>query len=132
MASPVSDVVVKWSGKEYKITGLLETHSVINLKEMVQKETGVLPERQKLLGLKFKGIIFDGSVSKKIGPHVQGSHHHLNNFPTWAFLSLAQSKLRLCPANHMAGYFSNVACDWSSCEHSLSLLQARDRKQTQE
>ena len=31
----------------------------------------------------------------------------------WAhFLSLPQSKLRLCAANHRAGYFSNLACDW--------------------
>ena len=34
---------------------------------------------------------------------------------TWArFLSLARSKLRLCSANHRAGYFSNLACDWLS------------------
>ena len=33
----------------------------------------------------------------------------------WAhFLSFAQSKLRLCSANHRAGYFSNLACDWLS------------------
>ena len=33
----------------------------------------------------------------------------------WAcFLSLAQRKLRLCLANHRAGYFSNLACDWLS------------------
>ena len=30
------------------------------------------------------------------------------------FLSLAWSKLRLCSANHRAGYFSNLACDWLS------------------
>ena len=28
------------------------------------------------------------------------------------FLSLAQSKRRLCSANHWAGYFSNLVCDW--------------------
>ena len=27
---------------------------------------------------------------------------------------LTQSKLRLCLANHRAGYFSNLACDWLS------------------
>ena len=33
----------------------------------------------------------------------------------WArFLSIAWSKLRLCSANHRAGYFSNLACDWLS------------------
>ena len=30
------------------------------------------------------------------------------------FLSLVRSKLRLCSANHGAGYFSNLACDWLS------------------
>ena len=30
------------------------------------------------------------------------------------FLSLPQSKLRLCSANHRAGYFSNLAGDWLS------------------
>ena len=34
---------------------------------------------------------------------------------TWAGVrSLAWSKLRLCSANHRAGYFSNLACDWLS------------------
>ena len=34
---------------------------------------------------------------------------------TWArFLSLARNKLRLSSANHWAGYFSNLACDWQS------------------
>ena len=30
------------------------------------------------------------------------------------FLSLTRSKLRLCSANHRAGYFSNRACGWVS------------------
>ena len=30
------------------------------------------------------------------------------------FLSLVRSKIRLCSANHRAGYFSNLACDWLS------------------
>ena len=30
------------------------------------------------------------------------------------FPSLARSKLRLCLANHRAGYFSNLTCDWLS------------------
>ena len=29
-------------------------------------------------------------------------------------LFFAQNKLRLCLANHKAGYFSNLACDWLS------------------
>ena len=46
-------------------------------------------------------------------------------FSRACFLSLGQSKLRLCSANHRAGYFSNLACD------CLSLLRARDRKRGQ-
>lgn len=48
-------IVVKWSGKEYEIGDLLESDTVFNLKERIHKETGVRPERQKLLNLKLKG-----------------------------------------------------------------------------
>ena len=45
---------------------------------------------------------------------------------TWAhFLSLAWSKLRLCSANHRAGYFSNLACDW------LSIVWAYSEQETE-
>ena len=45
---------------------------------------------------------------------------------TWAcFLSLARSKLRLCSANHRAGYFSNLACDW------LSIVWAYSEQETE-
>ena len=40
---------------------------------------------------------------------------------TWArFLSLARSKLRLCPANHRPGYWSNLPCDWPSTAWAYS------------
>ena len=40
---------------------------------------------------------------------------------TWAhFLSLAQSKLRLCSANHKPGYWSNLPCDWPSTAWAYS------------
>ena len=41
------------------------------------------------------------------------------------FLSLAWSKLRLCSANHRAGYFSNLACDW------LSIVWAYPEQETE-
>ena len=41
------------------------------------------------------------------------------------FLSLAPSKLRLCSANHRAGYFSNLACDW------LSIVWAHSKQETE-
>lgn len=47
-------VIIKWSGKEYEIE-LTENDSVEDLKCAIQKETGVRPERQKLLNLKYKG-----------------------------------------------------------------------------
>lgn len=48
-------VTVKWSGKEYVILGLQQTDTVFVLKERIHKETGVRPERQKLLNLKVQG-----------------------------------------------------------------------------
>ena len=45
----------------------------------------------------------------------------------WArFLSLTQSKLRLCSANHRAGYFSNLACDWLSTVWAYSELKTEN------
>ena len=41
------------------------------------------------------------------------------------FLSLAQSKLRLCSANHKACYFSNLACDY------LGIVWAYSVKETE-
>ena len=41
------------------------------------------------------------------------------------FLSLTRSKLRLCSANHRAGYFSSLACDW------LSIVWAYSEQETE-
>ena len=43
------------------------------------------------------------------------------------FLSLARSKLRLCLANHRAGYFSNLACDWLSTVWAYSKQETENR-----
>lgn len=48
-------ICIKWNGKEYKIDGLKPDQRVEDLKNEICKETGVLPQRQKLLGLKCKG-----------------------------------------------------------------------------
>lgn len=50
-------IFVKWSGKEYEIE-LAEDETVIDLKNAIEKATGVKPERQKLLNLKLKGFLF--------------------------------------------------------------------------
>jgi hypothetical protein len=52
-------IVVKWSGKEYDICSLSDSDSVGTLKNAIHKATGVRPERQKLLNLKFKGRQLD-------------------------------------------------------------------------
>ena len=53
--------------------------------------------------------------------HTSLSHHNGHQKGPWArFLSLTQSKLRLCSANHRAGYFSNLACDWLSITWAYS------------
>ena len=48
-------LVIKWSGKEYNIERLQQSNTILQLKQQVYEQTGVLPERQKLLGLKYKG-----------------------------------------------------------------------------
>ena len=45
-------------------------------------------------------------------------------YPGPVFCLLLEVKHSLCSANHRAGYFSNLACDWLS---SLSLLRARQK-----
>ena len=55
MAAPTTSLIVKWSGQEYVISDLSASETVGDLKEAIKKQTGVLPERQKLLGLKLKG-----------------------------------------------------------------------------
>ncbi|XP_058962322.1 ubiquitin-like domain-containing CTD phosphatase 1 [Pocillopora verrucosa] len=55
-------VTIKWSGKEYSIDKLSPTDTVGYLKEVIKEKTGVLPERQKLLGLKYKGKTPDDDV----------------------------------------------------------------------
>ena len=39
------------------------------------------------------------------------------------FQSLAESKLRLCSANHKPGYWSNLPCDWLSTAWTYSEKQ---------
>lgn len=64
MATPSLHIVVKWNGKEYDIKDDDLTHSdtVADLKSVIQKKTGVLPGRQKLLGLKYKGKPVDDNI----------------------------------------------------------------------
>ena len=48
--------------------------------------------------------------------------------PFWArFLSLPQSKLRLCSANHRPGYWSNLPCDWLSTAWAYSEEKTENR-----
>ncbi|XP_038065125.1 ubiquitin-like domain-containing CTD phosphatase 1 isoform X1 [Patiria miniata] len=56
MAAP-TNVIVKWNGKEYSIPDVSVSDTVLDLKCMISKQTGVLPERQKLIGLKLKGKV---------------------------------------------------------------------------
>lgn len=46
---------VKWNGKEFELDNLSENDSIATLKDVIFKQTGVRPERQKLLNLKLKG-----------------------------------------------------------------------------
>lgn len=46
---------VKWNGKEYEMPELSPSDSVAMLKIAIENATGVRPERQKLLNVKFQG-----------------------------------------------------------------------------
>lgn len=48
-------LIIKWGGQEYAISTLSEDDTVLDLKQSIKSLTGVLPERQKLLGLKIRG-----------------------------------------------------------------------------
>ena len=49
---------VKWNGKNVDIKEATESYTVGQFKELLYKHTRVLPERQKLMGLKHKGEFF--------------------------------------------------------------------------
>lgn len=48
---------VKWNGKEYEIPEFQPSDSVAMLKIAIENATGVRPERQKLLNIKFQGKV---------------------------------------------------------------------------
>ena len=47
------------------------------------------------------------------------------------FLSLARGKLRLCSANHRAGCWSNLPCDWLSIVTAYSEQEAENEQDTE-
>ncbi|XP_067657174.1 ubiquitin-like domain-containing CTD phosphatase 1 [Haliotis asinina] len=59
----VGDLIVKFQREEHKITGLVDTDTVSDLKNAIYKATQVCPERQKLLGLKVKGNQLEDGMS---------------------------------------------------------------------
>ena len=69
----------------------------------------------------FLSIISGSSPRSPLSPMPAATHLGTKS----RFLSFAPSKFRLCSANHRAGYFSNLACDW------LSIVWVRDRKWAQ-
>ena len=52
--SEITEILFKWNGKDFRIDNLLPTNTIADLKNELCKLTNVLPERQKLLGLKTK------------------------------------------------------------------------------
>ena len=51
-------ITVRWAGKEYSMENIGPEDTVWDLKVNIQRQTGVRPERQKLLNLKVKGEVF--------------------------------------------------------------------------
>ncbi|XP_026537936.1 ubiquitin-like domain-containing CTD phosphatase 1, partial [Notechis scutatus] len=67
-------LIIKWGGQEFLITTLSEEDTVLDLKQSLKGLTGVLPERQKLLGLKIKGKPAENDVklgSLKLKPNTK-------------------------------------------------------------
>ncbi|KAM3844639.1 ubiquitin-like domain-containing CTD phosphatase 1 isoform 4-T8 [Vipera latastei] len=67
-------LIIKWGGQEFLITTLSEEDTVLDLKQSLKGLTGVLPERQKLLGLKVKGKPAENDVklgSLKLKPNTK-------------------------------------------------------------
>lgn len=54
---------VKWNGKEYDIPEFSPSDSVAMLKIAIENATGVRPERQKLLNVKFQGNKYQFSLN---------------------------------------------------------------------
>ena len=48
-------ITIKWSGKEISLEDVSLTSTVVDLKDLIADKTNVLPDRQKLLNLRFKG-----------------------------------------------------------------------------
>ena len=57
------NIIVKWSGREYNIEDVSLNETVRYLKDLIKERTGVLPNRQKLLGLKHKGKLMTIIIS---------------------------------------------------------------------
>lgn len=50
-------VSIKWNGQSFTIENVSSELSVKDFKTLITEQTNVLPDRQKLLNLKFKGML---------------------------------------------------------------------------
>ncbi|KAL8579992.1 Ubiquitin-like domain-containing CTD phosphatase 1 [Nucella lapillus] len=77
MAAEVGDLIqliVKFSKIEYKISSLSGTNTILDLKNAIHKQTGVLPEHQKIAGFKVKVGQFNDSTelsNMKLKPNMK-------------------------------------------------------------
>ncbi|XP_031563519.1 ubiquitin-like domain-containing CTD phosphatase 1 [Actinia tenebrosa] len=65
ISEKIPSITIKWSGKDYVIDNLEPNDTIGRLKDVIKDKTGVLPARQKLLGLKFKGKSPDENTKLK-------------------------------------------------------------------
>lgn len=78
-------LIIKWGGQEFPLSALSEEDTVLDLKHSLKSLTGVLPERQKLLGLKYKGELGSWPSLPYITSHPHGSHPHSVLCPSVSF-----------------------------------------------
>mmetsp|Transcript_17294 Transcript_17294/g.25550 ORF Transcript_17294/g.25550 Transcript_17294/m.25550 type:complete len:392 (+) Transcript_17294:124-1299(+) len=60
---PKINIIAKWGGKKLQLQDLSETTTIGEVKEILSGKTGVLPKRQKLIGLSLK----NKSISSTVG-----------------------------------------------------------------
>ena len=50
------NILIKWNGQSFSLDNISLELSLKDLKSLIKEQTNVLPDRQKLLNLKFKSM----------------------------------------------------------------------------
>ena len=136
---------------QYPLISEFDTWAVVSIIILPDNFSSFLPAMERLLqenNMQQYFVEYMGLLSNHMSHgiialnHLGGDEKRMQRFVDWwahtlniglvcwkdvwaRFLSLTWSKLRLCSADHRAGYFSNPACDW------LSIVWAYSEQETE-